>query len=582
MPPAAPPGLVAYAADVDGNWDFEHGNADIYVLDPDAPDREPVNLTRHPANDFSPEWSPDGERIAFRTDRDGNHEIYVMDADGSNPVNLTKSAADERSPAWSPDGEHIAFASDRDGEFDIYVMDHDGAGVRRIPVPGSDEYPTWSPDGVRFAFTNACSTCGGFSLHVMDLDGDHVRTLGVGAGWPDWSPDGERIAFDGGAPGDVPEIELRSPVPGSRPRTVARGVQADWSPDARELVYSRGGQPHEMGELDADLYIAARDGSGERALTSTPGVFEFEPTFQPTGTSAFVSLDPEVTERLYRENLPRFRYDAAAPLRVVRESRPAGEEGVRRYELTYQSPRGGRVPTTLLVPAGPGPHAGMIVQHGMPGTRADMIPLAQRFAEGGAVVVAIDAPWARPGGSLERGNPVTMTRRDAFDQEQLIVDLRRAVDLLVARDDVDPGRIGYLGVSYGGAMGGLLAGVEHRIAAFDLVVGDGGLVTHVTGPGDLFGSFWSLPRTKRQRWISAMTPIEPLSYVGHAAPSSLLFQSGLQDEAVPPSDAVVYQAAGSEPKEVLWYESGHALPDEAWCDALGWFIEEIGLMPPAC
>ena len=83
----------------------------------------PRPLTDHPAEDRSPSWSPDGQHIAFDSERDGRAEIYVMDSDGSNPRRLTDHSAEDRSPSWSPDGRHIAFESNRDGDWEIYVMD---------------------------------------------------------------------------------------------------------------------------------------------------------------------------------------------------------------------------------------------------------------------------------------------------------------------------------------------------------------------------------------------------------------------------------------------------------------------------
>ena len=81
-----------------------------------------IRLTDDPARDDSPAWSPDGRRIAFTSERDGNAETYLMNADGSNPVRLTDNPAWDLFPAWSPDGARIAFASDRDGNLEIYLM----------------------------------------------------------------------------------------------------------------------------------------------------------------------------------------------------------------------------------------------------------------------------------------------------------------------------------------------------------------------------------------------------------------------------------------------------------------------------
>ena len=89
-----------------------------------------------------PAWSPDGSRIAWSSERDGNREIYVMDADGSNPTNLTGDPGYDSSPAWSPDGQRILFNSRRDGNLEIYVMDADGSNqVRLTRNATSDGFP---------------------------------------------------------------------------------------------------------------------------------------------------------------------------------------------------------------------------------------------------------------------------------------------------------------------------------------------------------------------------------------------------------------------------------------------------------
>ena len=80
-------------------------------------------LTNNIFYDSHPEWSPDGKKIVFETWRDGNSEIYVMNADGSNQTNITNHNADDRYPAWSPDGKKIAFVSNRSGYNQIYVME---------------------------------------------------------------------------------------------------------------------------------------------------------------------------------------------------------------------------------------------------------------------------------------------------------------------------------------------------------------------------------------------------------------------------------------------------------------------------
>jgi hypothetical protein len=129
-------------------------------------------------------------------------------------------------------------------------------------------------------------------------------------------------------------------------------------------------------------------------------------------------------------------------------------------------------------------------------------------------------------------------------------------------------------------MGGLLAGVEDRLQAYVLQVGDGGLVEHLAGPEDQGNQLSELSQEKQERWIAAMWPIEPIHYVGHAAPAALLFQNGIQDQMVPLSDGVRYQEAGSEPKTIMWYESGHFLPRQSVLDQARWLRQYTGIEDP--
>jgi dienelactone hydrolase len=236
------------------------------------------------------------------------------------------------------------------------------------------------------------------------------------------------------------------------------------------------------------------------------------------------------------------------------------------------------VPALIVAPRGDGPFAGLIVQHGLPGDKFQVLQITEDFARTGAVVVAIDAPWSR------RKELPDFTERDRADQIQLMVDLRRAVDLLQSNKEVDDDRIAYFGVSYGGAMGGLFAGVEDRLAAVVLDVGDGGLVTHFTGADDKYGALSQVPAARRKRWLDAMRPIEPIKWIGRAE-APILFQSARNDQLVPPADARKYQEAADEPKDVRWYDSDHLLPRKAACDAAQWLEEKVGIEAdehPAC
>src|ERR671914_58187 len=148
-----PNGQIAFVS-------LRDGNDEIYVMDAEGGDQ--TNLSNNDADDFNPSWSPDGEMIAFSSDREnGIDEIYVMNADdGSDVTRLTDNIANDLAPSWSPDGEMIAFSSDRDKNaesgpnFDIYVMNAaDGSGQTRLTDNDAhDSDPDWGtntspPDG---------------------------------------------------------------------------------------------------------------------------------------------------------------------------------------------------------------------------------------------------------------------------------------------------------------------------------------------------------------------------------------------------------------------------------------------------
>jgi dienelactone hydrolase len=300
---------------------------------------------------------------------------------------------------------------------------------------------------------------------------------------------------------------------------------------------------------------------------------------RPTATSA-APATPTSGTAASGDVARLFDYDRRQPLATTTQQTWKEPGGITVASISYASPRGGQVPALLAVPSGTGPFGGVVVQHGMPSTKEEMLRAGVELARTGAAAVLIDAPFNRPEHGGPGSDPITVTSKDRDEQVQLIVDLRRAVDLLAARPDVDGERLAYYGVSYGAAMGGLLAGVEDRLKAYVLAVGDGGLVAHFTGPDDADRQeLQAFPAQQRERWLQAMRPIEPINFVGRAAPAALLFQAGTKDELIPQEDTRRYYQAASQPKELRWYEAGHGLNCTARTDMVAWLARHVRIDP---
>ncbi len=208
------------------------GNDEIYLMNADGTGQ--TNLTHNPANENAATWSPDGSQIAFESDRDGNREIYVMNADGTGQTNLTKNPATDGVPAWSPDGSKIAFFSYRDGNPEIYVMNADGAGQTRLTDnPALDSDPMWSPDGSQIAFWSFSG--GNWEVYVINPDGTGQTNLTNDPAWDGdytWSPDGSQIAFVSERDGNLEVYVINADGTGQTNLTDNRADddRPDWSP----------------------------------------------------------------------------------------------------------------------------------------------------------------------------------------------------------------------------------------------------------------------------------------------------------------------------------------------------------------
>jgi Tol biopolymer transport system component len=273
--------VIAFISQRDGNFE-------IYVINADGSD--PRRLTNDAGEDDQPAWSPDGSQFAFDSDRGGNFEIYVMATDGTGLQRLTTNRAVDAGPDWSPDGTRITFVSLRDGNAEIYVMNADGSDQRRLTQnPPGDFEPDWSPDSTQIAFSS--QRTGEYAdIYTMDADGGNLRQLTDSDGhdaFPDWSPDGSQFVFISERDGNWEIYTMNADGSNQARLTENEAVDGEpkWSPDGTQIAFvsNRDG--------DEEIYVMDADGSNVRRLTDNE-VRDRKPNWRPNPTTAVSAKPP--------------------------------------------------------------------------------------------------------------------------------------------------------------------------------------------------------------------------------------------------------------------------------------------------
>ena len=261
------------------------GDFEIFIMNRDGTGLQ--QLTENSAFDVDPEWSPDGEQIAFESDRDLFSDIFLMNADGTVQTNVTNNRAFDRSPTFAPDGERIAFESglsagvdNPTGDTEIFSVGTDGATLQQLTNnTARDFFPDYGPDGRKIAFVSDRDFAPG--VYTMNADGSKQRKTSRGSGIvfasPSWSPDGARITFMSDQEGGNDVYVIRANGSGQKRLTV-NGVPTDsgpvFSPDGTKIAF----QTNRDGNFE--IYEMRADGSGPKNLTDDPAA-DLTPDWQP-------------------------------------------------------------------------------------------------------------------------------------------------------------------------------------------------------------------------------------------------------------------------------------------------------------
>jgi cephalosporin-C deacetylase-like acetyl esterase len=282
-----------------------------------------------------------------------------------------------------------------------------------------------------------------------------------------------------------------------------------------------------------------------------------------------------------RELVSHFDYEKSAPLDIkIIGTEKRGDVSI--YDITYASPKGGVVPAYLVVPKGKGPFAAVVWGHwywqnSPMRNRKEFLDEAVALAPAGVVSLLTDGPIARPG-YVEDTTP--LNEKQTADLLQAILDMRRGIDLLLARPDVDPKRLAYVGHSYNAAVGAILSGVDRRAKAYVLMAG--GLSDEIDMKTPEYQAYrQKVGPEKFDAFIAKYSWLDQGKYLAHAAPAFVFMQFATQERFLTPEHVKKYETVVSDPKALKIYDAPHALNAQARRDRIAFLTDQLKLKPLA-
>jgi hypothetical protein len=334
------------------------GNSEIYVMNADGSNQ--TRLTNDAASDQTPVFNAEGSKIAFTSDRDGEDDVYVMNADGSNVQRLTSASGADVAPAFSPDGGKIVFASTRGDKSAIYVMNADGSNQQAVTNgTQASSHPAFHPNGNQVIYREAEK-----GLFVINLDGTgrtQLSTQGnTSCNYPVYSPDGQKIVYYAFVFGDTRPYDhvftMNADGSGHANLTADKngGQMPSWSPDGSRIAFTSF-QHRTYG----DIYTMNVDGGGPVRLTQGTNGDGLDPSWAPGSVPA----PPEITvassairEGNTGQTDAKFTISLSLPSSQPVSVNYATADGTAKADSDYQSTSGtlqfapGETEKTVFVP----------------------------------------------------------------------------------------------------------------------------------------------------------------------------------------------------------------------------------------